>query len=139
MTVEIVLETLVALLLLVTVIYCFVLNRRLSTLRDSQNEMIKLLDDFSSAMKAAEKGVADFRQASREIGSQLQERVEAARALSDELHVIIESGDDLANRLEKGLVGRRREGNKIKSDIDDSDAGRSESERELLKALRRGK
>ncbi len=135
---EIVLETIVAILLIVTVVYCYVLNKRLATLRNSQDEMKQLLNDFAVAMQKAEISVAELRNASLEIGDKLNARVTAARALSDELNVMVNSGEDLANRLEHGLVGRKAEPKStVKADIDGS--SRSESERELLEALRRAK
>ena len=139
MMIEIILETLVAVLLIVTVIYCYVLNRRLASLRDSQAEMVQLLDDFAVAMEKAQSGVSELRQASASIGEELQQRVSAARALSDELRVMTQSGDDLANRLEKGLIGRLSNDKPTEENSTDRESGRSESERELLEALRRAK
>jgi len=135
---ELILESLVAILLLVTVVYCYVLNGRLANLRNSQDEMRQLLDDFAVAMAKAETSVGELRQASNEIGADLQERVVEARSLSDELKVMVQSGDDLANRLEEGLIGRRTE-TRASEDAETGEGTRSESERELLEALRRAK
>ena len=137
--IEIILETLVAVLLVVTVIYCYVLNRRLATLRDSQAEMVQLLDDFAVAMEKAQSGVSELRQVSASIGKELQQRVSAARALSDELRVMTQSDDDLANRLEKGLIGRQSNDKPVEDDPADRESERSESESVLLAALRRAK
>ena len=135
---ELILESLVAVLLLVTVAYCYVLNGRLANLRNSQDEMKQLLDDFAVAMAKAETSVSELRQASGEIGADLQERVVDARSLSDELKVMVQSGDDLANRLEEGLVGRRTEV-RGGENVELVENTRSESERELLEALKRAK
>ncbi len=139
---EIWLEALVAILLAVTVVYCFVLNRRLAALRGAQEEMVQLTADLSAAMRMAQAGISDLRKAGDEIGAELQNRVNAARGLCDELKVMTQSGEDLANRLERGREGR----NSAKSNNAGSDdaggggnAPESELERELKEAIRRGR
>lgn len=138
MNLEFWLEALVAILLLVTAGYCFVLNRRLSVLRSSQTEMQRLLDEFVAATSKAEHSIATLKQASAEAGNALQERVGAARELADELSMIVQTGGSLANRLEERLLSSSASVRERDAAGERGDAGRqSESERELREALRR--
>ncbi len=156
------LDIVVAILLLVTVGYCLVLNRRLSALRGNQAEMRKLLADFVTATQAAENSVSHLKIASDQIGATLDQRMTDARALADELGSITQSGSRLAERIESGLVGRpgaprtTPDGRGAKSGAADAGGteapGRnpeaawdkpssplSESERELAEILRRAR
>lgn len=161
MNLEVILEALVAVLLAVTVVYCFILNRRLSALRGAQEEMLKLTNDFSLAMTKAQAGIHELRQAGAQVGQELQERVGEARAMRDELKSITQTGNDLADRLEHGLVGGRRapsggkapatpstgpatdsrQGGEIADSLADEgeDLGESRIERELREAIRRAR
>lgn len=136
------LEVLLAVLLTLTVGYCFALDRKLRALRRTQADFERLLAEFTQATEKAESGVAALRQASGELVAELDEKLSVGRALGDELATITQSGNALAERIEVGLLerppvvetaaawsGRRRE----------PDAKRSESERELLEALRQAR
>jgi hypothetical protein len=130
------LDMLVAALLAVTVGYCFILHRRLAALRGAQAQLQKLLDDFGSATEAARQGIAALRSAGDQVGRELQQRVDAARTLRDELEMITASGNSLADRLDQRLMER-------KEAVDHVVAARrpalSESERELMEALRQAR
>ena len=132
MSVEFLLETLVAALLVVTVGYCWQLNRRLVALRGAQGELGRLLQEFGRATHSAETAIAELKRASGETAQQLEERVRKARALCDELSVMTQAGNGLAERLERGSTSRRA----AEDDGGRPRGMRSESERELLAALR---
>ena len=134
MTVAFWVEVFVAVLLVVTVAYCFILNRRLSELRGAQGELQKIMTEFADATRVAETGLSDLRHAGAQIAGDLKAQVDDARALYDELKIMTESGNELADRIEKGLVGRNEP--TAPSVSDDDITARSESERELIEALR---
>lgn len=138
MNLEIWLEALVAVLLAVTVVYCYVLNRRLASLRGGQDEMMALMDQFTDATRNAEASVSDLKAASQDVGADLSKKIEAARALSDELAVMTQSGDDLAGRLERA-ISTRPGGGDTGGEQRRAEGPRSESERELLEALKRAR
>ncbi|MEQ9640484.1 MAG: DUF6468 domain-containing protein [Alphaproteobacteria bacterium] len=131
------LDGLVAVLLVVTVGYCVILHRRLGALRDSQNDLEKLLGAFAEATESARRGVAELRAAGDQVGQELQARVDAARILRDELEMIADTGNDLADRLDQRLMER-------KEAVTEATSQRrappmSESERELMVALRQAR
>ena len=139
MNLELWLETLVAVLLVVTVVYCYMLNRRLANLRNGQEEMMALMDQFTEATRSAEASVSNLKAASREVGEDLSRKIEVARALSDELSGMTQSGDDLAGRLERAVSPRHGGGSAMGGEQQDAETARSESERELLEALKRAR
>ena len=140
MNVEFWLEVLVAGLLVVTAGYCFVLNRRLQSLRGAQAEMRRLMDDFAAATEQASAGIAALKLASAEAGGLLQERVNQARALADELGVVTQSGMALSERLARHLAGGRPAAPRSREVAAEAEPQpRSEAERDLLAALRRAR
>ena len=96
-----VLDGLVALLMFATIVFCFRLNRRLASFRGVQAEMKGLVSSFVAATERAELGVARLRAAAEDSGDTLQERLEGARAVADELAFLSESCARLAERLER--------------------------------------
>jgi hypothetical protein len=149
-----VLDGLVALLMFATIVFCFRLNRRLASLRGVQAEMKGLVASFVAATERAELGVARLRAAAEETGDTLQERLEGARAVADELAFLSETGTRLAERLEAGVTNRRSRpetagavGSTAPSRrsfaASPSGAGRPEAptlaERELIDTLRRAR
>jgi len=132
------LEVAVAVLLLATIAYCFVLNRRLQELRSAQSDMAGLMRDFTSAMQQAEEGLVELRALGRELGGELDDRIGEARGLLDELNIMVDSGSGLADRIEQGLLG----GGAASPPQHEAAAGggatpTSVSERELAEAMRR--
>ncbi len=134
---ELWLDALVAVLLLVTVVYCLVLNRRLTALRGNQAEMRQLLSQFTLATRQAEASISELKEASDHIGANLDQRMADARALTDELATMTQSGNALADRIEKGLVGRSGQGRAASPS--DVASKISESERELREILRQAR
>ncbi len=143
MTPALILDGLVAALLLATVIYCFILNRRLSVMRDAQSEMSTLISEFNKAIEQARSGVETLKETAADAGDKLGREVDKARAMADELLLMTDSGERLAERLEGG-IGQVR-GTRPATAGSGSDAGgqqtgkdrwRSDAERELFQALR---
>lgn len=94
-----ILESLVAVLLIVTIGYCFILNRRLGLLRGDQTELNEVVRVLNEAADRARNSVEHLRRSSVSIAEELSDKITAGRALSDELGVIVESGNSLADRL----------------------------------------
>ena len=157
MTVGLLLEGLVALLLVATIYYCVILNKRLSKLRDGQDEFTGLVQELNVSTRRAQNSFEDLRSLTNDTGKKLDEQIAAGQLLLDELSMITESGNNLANRMERqitsGAVGKLgARGNESRSpaiglgmgpgfadDISSSDEiakPQSEIERELLRTLR---
>jgi hypothetical protein len=105
MTVSILLELLVAALLGATIYYCWQLNRRLNGLRGGQDELRQLIEHLNDATRRAQAAIAELKMSSEAVGTRLGGQVSGARALADELTLIIEAGNNLADRVSGRLTG----------------------------------
>jgi len=99
-----ILDILVAALLIVTISYAVMLNKRLGTLRRDKEELQKLALNFGDATMRAEDSTAQLR-ATIEV---LQERIGKAEALREDLVFLVERGNGTADMLE-GLVRTARD------------------------------
>jgi hypothetical protein len=106
---KLVLDVMVAVLLAVTIIYAWVLNQRLSQLRRNRDDLAKVVSSFNEATARAEAGIPKLRKAAEETGLALQERVEKAQSLRDDLAFMIERADAMADRLEQAVRVAREE------------------------------
>ncbi len=100
-------EAALAVLLVVTIGYCFTLNRRLSSLRAEQESLGDLITGLNQAAERAEDGVRQLRTVSQTTEQTLKGEISHARALADELALITEAGGNLADRIEDGLTRAR--------------------------------
>jgi hypothetical protein len=93
------LDGVLALLLVATIFYCYILNRRLGNIRAASDQMKNLVGKFSTATEQAKAGITALRIAAEDDGQKLQDAIDMARVMRDELAFLSESGDALASRL----------------------------------------
>jgi hypothetical protein len=98
--VGLVLDVLIVLLLAGTIASAVVLHRRLAAIRDGREQLEGLVRGFQEATQRAEAGVRSMRQTATDTGEGLLKQIDRARALRDELQIMIETGDSLCSRLE---------------------------------------
>jgi len=113
MTPALISDITVALLLIATIVYVAVLNRRLGVLRDDKAKLEELIKGLNAASVSAQAGIAGLRQATEEVGRDLEKELAAGRSLRDDLHYLIERGGSAADRLEGTIRARRDEGARI--------------------------
>ncbi len=104
---NLIIDALIAVLLVATIAYAAVLNRKLGVLRDAKSEMEALIASFSESTERAGSGVESLRQEAGRSGEALQNKVETARGLVDDLGFLIEKGTKLAERLDGGIGDAR--------------------------------
>ncbi len=142
-----ILDSLVALLLVVTVIYCYQLNARLRALRSGQDGLKDLIRGLNEATERAQAGIAQLKVAGDAAGKELKETVTKSRALADELSLMIEAGNNIADRLEghaEGSASKSRvkvgmpdtPGNEMAETGTAHQSALNHLEGEMLKALR---
>ena len=95
-----ILDMAIILLLVPTIVYAVILNRKLSALRQSKDELAKVVSSFNEATMRAEAGIPKLKKATLEANGALQERVEKAHTLRDDLAFMIERAEEMADRLE---------------------------------------
>lgn len=102
-------------LLVATIAYCWLLNRRIQVLQDSKSELAHLLRHFDESTQRASESIIALQTASKKIGENIQARIDKANFLLDDLSFMIEKGNKMANQMEASLaVGRAR--NKVISE-----------------------
>jgi hypothetical protein len=107
-------DAIVALLLIATIGYSALLNRRLTSVRNDRDKFEDLVRSLNTASQRAEAAVANLRSSADELGRRLEKKIDEARALSDDLVYMIERGGTIADKL-AGLIRSGRDG--LKPDL----------------------
>lgn len=102
------LDGLILVFLSVTIFYAARLSLFLKSFREGKNGMQLLIRDLSLTVDKAEESIQNMKLHALETEDELREVINEAKFLSDELRFMNETGDSLANRLEK-LADRNRE------------------------------
>ncbi|WP_142848948.1 DUF6468 domain-containing protein [Telmatospirillum sp. J64-1] len=106
---KLLLDVVIAVLLAATIAYAVMLNKQLQALRKNRDDMAKIINNFNDATLRAESSIPKLRKAAEEAGQGLQERVEKAQTLRDDLAFMIERADSMANKLEQSVREARAE------------------------------
>jgi hypothetical protein len=102
--VGIVLDILIIGLLGATIYSAYILNKRLDMIRKGRAELEALVRGFADATQRAEAGVTTMKRLANDTGEQLLKQIDRARALRDELQIMIETGDSLCSRLDSAAT-----------------------------------
>ncbi len=103
-------DVVVAALLVTTIAYAAVLNRRLGVLRNDRDKFQELIQGLTVAAQRAEAGIAGLKLAAEDVGRRLEKKIEEGQGLRDDLSYMLERGGGVADRLEErsGPDARRR-------------------------------
>jgi hypothetical protein len=94
-----VIECLVAVLLLLTIGYCVILNRRLARLRADEGSFKATIVEIVSATASAERAIAGLKLTVRDCDNTLGERLRASDAVSESLADELSRGEQLLSRI----------------------------------------
>jgi hypothetical protein len=136
------LDVILVVLLVATLFHAIRLERALGVLKRDRAELQELIASFNASSRQAEIGIERLRGAVDGAGQQIAHQVDAALALKDDLVLLIERGNQLADRMDTLVhAGRPLAGDTPRlTVVSDADAVqprvRSQAERDLLKALR---
>jgi Domain of unknown function (DUF6468) len=148
--ISMVVDLTVVTLLVVTIAFAAVLNRRLTVWRQDRAEFERLILEFNQAAARAEGGVERLKAASEQTGKTLQQAVTKGQSLRDDLSYLIERAEPLADRLNDSVRNRRNPrheeapasaasslAQKVDAAERETDASdeRGRAKRELLRAL----
>jgi uncharacterized protein YoxC len=89
------------LLLVATLVYCVVLERRLKAVRQGQQEMNATIGDLNASLATAGASLRALQAAAGSVGEQLDRKLATARATIDELSLVSASGERIAQRMER--------------------------------------
>ena len=100
-------ESLVAVLLLLTIAYCVILNNRLKRLKADEQSLKATIAELITATEIAERAVAGLKTTAHECDATLGERLRTADRCSGELNEQIKAGDVLLKRLSRIVAASR--------------------------------
>ena len=95
----VIIESLVAILLMLTVGYCMVLNRRLKLLKADEMSLRATISELITATEIAERAIAGLKMTVHECDIGLGERLNRAETLTGEFDLRLAAGRDLLHRL----------------------------------------
>ena len=102
-------DAVVAVLLVATIGYSVLLNRRLSVIRSDRDKFEDLIRNLGTASQRAEAVVAKMRGSAEDLSQRLDKKIDEARGLSDDLVYMIERGGAIADKM-AGLIRNGRDG-----------------------------
>ena len=92
-------ESLVAILLLLTILYCVRLNGQLKRLKADESSMRATIAELVTATATAERAIAGLKATVREADEGLGERLQAAERYCDEIRRNTKAGANVLDRL----------------------------------------
>lgn len=99
MTLSLAIELMVAFLLVVTIGYCVILNKRLSRLRADEATLRATISELITATEIAERAILGLKATAADCDQTLGNRLRAAESVSDRLTDQIKSGESLVDRV----------------------------------------
>jgi hypothetical protein len=103
----IVIEALVAVLLVVTIGYCMLLNKRLLRLKADEQSLKATIGELITATEIAERAIGGLKHTVRDVNENLGEQIAAATDLSERLIRQLAEGDAVLGRLSRIAVAAR--------------------------------
>jgi hypothetical protein len=100
-------ETLVAVLLVITIGYCVLLNKRLRRLRSDEMSLKATISELITATEIAERAVGGLKVVVRECDQDLGERLRAAEAFSADIARQLAAGEEILSRLTRIATATR--------------------------------
>ena len=100
-------ESLVAVLLLLTIGYCMLLNKRLKRLKADEQSLKATIAELITATEIAERAIGGLKHTVRDVNEHLGSQISAANHLSEQLKKQLAEGDNVLRRLSKIAVAAR--------------------------------
>ena len=97
-------ESMVSVLLLLTILYCVRLNRQLRLLKADEQSLRATISELITATEIAERAIAGLKSTMRDGEQALSERLQRVDALSGDLERQIGAGEDVLGKLAR-IVG----------------------------------
>ena len=99
-TLSLFIDVLVMTGLVATIYFVLKLSKSLDNFRSHRSEFEALMEELNKNIEHAYETLASLKETSMRSGGDIKQQIEEAKALSDELKIMNQSGNSLANRLE---------------------------------------
>ena len=103
----IVIESLVAVLLMLTIGYCMLLNKRLKRLKADEHSLKATIAELITATEIAERAIGGLKHTVRDVNENLGNQLTSAAQLSQLLKKQLAEGDNVIRRLSRIVVAAR--------------------------------
>lgn len=100
-TFGLVIESLVAALLLLTIAYCIMLNKRLKLLRNDEQSLKATIAELITATEIAERAIAGLKVTVRECNDNIGGQLSTAAEMCAQLDTHIHAGESVMHRLSR--------------------------------------
>lgn len=100
-------ESLVAVLLVLTIGYCLILNRRLKRLRADESSLRATIAELVAATTVAERAIEGLRTTVTDCDATLGERLRNAERISSDLARDVKRGDEIISRIQRIAVAAK--------------------------------
>jgi hypothetical protein len=100
-------ESLVAVLLLITIGYCMLLNKRLQRLKADEHSLKAVIGELVTATEIAERAIGGLKHTVRDVNENLGSQLGAAHEISDLLKKQLGEADHVVRRLSKIAIAAR--------------------------------
>jgi hypothetical protein len=122
--------------LAVTIFYCVRLSKQFNQIRADRKAFETLISSLNLASSRAEASIRAFKETAVGNGDVLQDKINKARGLSEELEIMIQAGDSLADRLQSMAEKGRKANVADAPPQKDEMPPRTRAEKELLDAIK---
>jgi hypothetical protein len=106
-SVGIAIESLVAALLMVTIAYCMLLNKRLKLLKADEHSLKATIAELITATEIAERAIGSLKLTVRDVNEDLGNKIASATAMSEQMKRQLLETDNVLRRLSKIAVAAR--------------------------------
>jgi hypothetical protein len=96
-------EIALSILLAATLVYCIVLERRLTGVRKGQEGLKATIGELNASIELASASLSALQRAAGTVGDTLDRKIASARASIDELSLVTASGERIAERMERSI------------------------------------
>jgi len=102
-----IIESLVAVLLVLTIFYCMLLNKRLKRLKADEHSLKATIAELITATEIAERAIGGLKHTVRDVNDNLGSQLTAATEMSGQLKTLLVESDGVVRRLTKIAVAAR--------------------------------
>jgi Domain of unknown function (DUF6468) len=103
-------ESLVAILLMLTIGYCMLLNRRLKRLKADEHSLKATIGELITATEIAERAIGGLKHTVRDVNENLGNQLLSASEMSLQLRKQLAEGDNVLRRLSRIAIAARPSG-----------------------------
>ena len=110
-------ESMVAALLMLTIGYCMLLNKRLKRLKADESSLKATIAELITATEVAERAIAGLRHTFRDVNENLGAQLAAATQLSQHMKKQLAEGDGVIRRISKIALAARPASEAVSSSV----------------------